>query len=404
ELGEIENTLRNIDGIDDAVCITIDENDGSKFLSAYFVSDEDLEISFIKEILSRELPNYMVPSFITQIDEIPLTINGKLDIKALPKPEGIRREFIEPSGDVEVKLAEVFCEVLNVDRVSVLDSFFDLGGDSIKAIRIVSKANEKGLSIEVRNIMENPTIRALSKFVRQIGEREYCQDEVIGAVESTPIIKWFNNLKLKNPSYFNQSMSVPLDISEENLRKIFNKLTLHHDVLRSTYNDGELYINPYSAGNYYDLEIIELNTIFDDERLFEEIEFYSNRAQSSIDLNNGPLVKLNYYKTVHGNFLLIIIHHLVVDGVSWRILIDDFNTLLEQIKKNNVDLELPNKTASFIDWSERIQKYKNSYKIEENKSYWKDTLNKSEKINDSKIVDESGVCSIFLDDEHTISL
>ncbi|MCF0226284.1 MAG: non-ribosomal peptide synthetase, partial [Methanobrevibacter sp.] len=143
ELDEIVNAFKNIDGIDDAVCIAIEENEDNEnsitmVLSAYFVSDDELDILYIKEVLSQNLPSHMIPSFITQIDEIPLTINGKLDKKALPKPAVIRREFIEPASEMEIKIADAFYEVLNIENVSVLDNFFDLGGNSLNAMQLVN--------------------------------------------------------------------------------------------------------------------------------------------------------------------------------------------------------------------------------------------------------------------------
>ena len=120
-------------------------NQGSKYLCAYLVCEEELDISTIREHLLKELPEYMIPSYFIQLDKMPLTANGKIDRKALPEPDGKINtdvEYVAPTNEIEEKLVEVWQKVLAVDKIGINDNFFELGGDSIKAIQVVVKSSK----------------------------------------------------------------------------------------------------------------------------------------------------------------------------------------------------------------------------------------------------------------------
>ena len=167
ELGEIETQLLRHKNIKETVVIAKeDEKNGGKYLCAYVVADKNLTVHELREFLQNTLPEYMVPSHFVQIEKLPLTPNGKVDRKSLPEPNGdiiTGEEYIAPTNDIEQKLADVWKEILRVNRVGINDNFFDLGGNSLKAIQMIGHL--KGFSINMRHIMQYPTIAQLQKYV-----------------------------------------------------------------------------------------------------------------------------------------------------------------------------------------------------------------------------------------------
>lgn len=169
ELGEIEGKLRMIPTIRDAAVVA-KEDGGNKYLCAYVVSHDSMTPGQIKELLSEQLPDYMVPAYIMQLEQLPLNRNGKLDRKALPEPNmEIIQEFVEPRNDAERAVVKAFSEILGLDEIGIDDSFFELGGDSIKAIRIVSKLREYGYKANINNIMKGKIARQISKEIKKNG-------------------------------------------------------------------------------------------------------------------------------------------------------------------------------------------------------------------------------------------
>jgi acyl carrier protein len=167
ELGEIEAALQEYPSIDQAVVIARQEEKGEKRLVAYLVAGEELNRSDLKEYLKKRLPDYMAPELIVQLEELPLTANGKIDRKALPRPEaGIKVQYAGPQTEMESILCGIWAEVLRVERVGVLDNFFDLGGNSLSAFRVISRLR-RALDIEMPllSLFETGTI---SEFAKRI--------------------------------------------------------------------------------------------------------------------------------------------------------------------------------------------------------------------------------------------
>lgn len=178
ELGEIESRIREIEGIQDCTVIARDDRSGEKSIFAYFTCENKLEISYIRNQLKESLPGYMIPPYIMQIDNIPFTRSGKVDKRALPEIENTGfSEYVAPENSTEQKLADIYCEVLSCDRISVLDNFFDIGGNSLKLIKIFNKINEVYPSaVRLVDIFSHPTISSMAEFInKKISETERVQ-------------------------------------------------------------------------------------------------------------------------------------------------------------------------------------------------------------------------------------
>ena len=376
---EIENALRDIEDIRNATVIVKTLEDGEKVLNAYFESDVEKELSLVKEKLSEVLPDYMVPSYLMQIDKIPVTRNGKVDKRALPEITVVRvNEYVEASNEIEDILCSVFAQILNVEKVGRNDSFFELGGDSIKAIRVVSRIREAGLRCNIKDILKFKTVDKIAANISKIDEENNYQGEVYGKVELTPIMNWFVKQDVAKPEHFNQSIMLKTNKFDMNIMHIvLEKLVEHHDMLRSVWNKDGMEIRRVSEGKSYDYFEYDLSNE-PEEIVKDKIFNIATKIQSSIDLENGPLMKVILFKCIEEEHLCIIVHHLAIDGVSWRILIEDIQSGYKEYKEKN-EINFASKTASFKDWALALKEYASSKKLEEEKEYW---LNINEKLKD----------------------
>lgn len=392
ELGEIESVLGQLSGVQDAVVVIREDTPGEKQLVAYLVAESEadtvaLNVSAIRNSLKARLPEYMVPGVFVFLDELPLTPNRKVDRKALPKPEGIRPElevlFEAPRTEQEKTLAQIWSQVLKLDRIGIHDNFFDLGGDSILSIQVVARANQAGLRLTPRQIFEAQTIEALAAVAGKVPVFQAEQGPVTGLVALTPIqIAFFDQINAQkiaglpaNPHHWNQAILLevrrPLQIDA--LRDALRHLQVHHDALRMRYiqeNGAWQQVN-------LDLEVSEIPlTKFDlsqvpSSELDETIRTSASEEQGSLDLANGPLMRVAYFDLGFGNpgRLLIVIHHLVIDGISWRILLQDLLAAYAQASQG-LPVQLPPKTTSFQRWSEQLWKYAANPEIEDQRSFW----------------------------------
>ncbi len=369
ELGEIESRIRTIENIKDCAVIARADSTGDKAIYAYYTSDIEESVSKIRDRLSESLPEYMIPAYMMQIEAIPVTRNGKIDKTALPEIEAvITKEYVAPRNETEEAVCSAFREILNVDQVGITDGFFELGGDSIKAIRIISKLRNDGYTATVKDVMTGKTAEKIAIYVKNnSGDRKYEQGEVIGKVESTPIIKSFAERKLEKPEHFNQSMMFPVDgIENSVIKQAIEELVKHHDVLRAVYRNSELEILPVLESKLCDFYEFDYSHEADKHKA---VESKCTEIQGSINLKNGPFVKIAVFELGETKQMMFCIHHLAVDGVSWRILQEDFDTAVSQINAGK-EIKLPYKTASFIEWSQKLKEYGEKLESRE-KEYWK---------------------------------
>ncbi|PSF37372.1 non-ribosomal peptide synthetase [Aphanothece hegewaldii CCALA 016] len=344
ELGEIEAILNQHPKVKESVVIVQER------LIAYVVPSQDLTSSELRGFLSEQLPDYMIPAFFVLLDSLPLTSNGKIDRIALPSPEITISDDV-PRTAIESKLAEIWSNLLNLE-VGIHDNFFELGGDSILAIQIVARANQAGLQITPKQIFQYQTIAELATIAGTSNIILSEQGLVTGLVPLTPIQHWFFEQNLYNPHHFNQAvlLEVKSELNLSYLQQALEHLFLHHDALRLRfeYQSGE-----WQQVNSNEIPILDLNI-----SNVDEIESIANQLQ---DLS-GDLVRVAYF----GSRLLFVVHHLVIDGISWRILLEDLQTAYQQLERGET-VQLPSKTTSFKQWSESLQKYTDS---ETEREYW----------------------------------
>jgi amino acid adenylation domain-containing protein/non-ribosomal peptide synthase protein (TIGR01720 family) len=386
ELGEIEKQLLNYQNIKEAVVTARKDQKGNGYLCAYIIptsidSAEPLDarnmfkLPVLREYLARRLPDYMIPAHFVVLPGLPLTASSKLDRNRLPEPEGIDLEpdtkYIAPRDEIEKNLVDIWQQVLGKNIIGIHDNFFELGGDSIKAIQIASRMHKAGYKIEIRDIFQQRRISDLVALVKKI-ERIADQSIITGTISLTPIQKWFFNNHPIDTHHFNQAMMLYIEPGEEFpdqlVRTVFPKLQEHHDALRMSYKEIDGKIIQTNHGLEYPLSLAE----YDFRGCGSAVRMLEQKAdelQASIDLEKGPLMKLGLFHLDDGYRLLMVIHHLVIDGVSWRILFEDLETLYMQYRRGE-ELSLPLKTDSFKTWSEKLHEYANDQSFLKEKLYW----------------------------------
>lgn len=380
ELGEIEAELRQHPALREALVIARDEADGHKRLIAYIVAARHTvpPTSELRDYLGQRLPSYMIPSAFVTLQSIPVTRNGKVDRRALPEPEQIRpeldRSFIAPRNEVEETLAAIWCQVLGLDQVGTHNNFFELGGDSILSLQIVARANRAGLRLTPKQLFEHPTIGELAAVANTTREIQFEQGAVTGNVPLTPIQHWFFERELPDPDHWNMAvmLEVKRALKHTHLQKAVEHLFAHHDALRMRFVREESGWIQSNSGyeDFAPFTQVDLSSLMERERI-PTMEAVANTFQASLDLSDGRparfvLFNLGGWQNAR---LLIIIHHLVMDGVSWRVLLEDLETACEQLACGE-PVELASKTASFKQWAERLTDYAQSAVLRRQLAYW----------------------------------
>ncbi|MBZ1351818.1 amino acid adenylation domain-containing protein, partial [Alcaligenaceae bacterium LF4-65] len=364
ELGEIEAALVAIPGI--AQCtVQARGEDGAKQLVAYLVAGSGAvvgtaadtsipEASALRSILSSTLPDYMVPAAFVVLESLPLTPNGKLDVRALPAPEITSEvEYRAPVTEHEQLVASLFTELTGAKRVGLDDSFFALGGDSISAIRLVSLARARNAHLTVRAIFEYPSVQALAAAIEVRYEQALILKPEAGAVPLTPVQTQFLQLT-GSVKQFNQAVSlvVPEDGSIEQVRVLLDKLVMHHDALRLALIDTPSGRSLWLQDEAPALEIVEVDLSAQDaEAQTASIAKLGENLSKRLDPYAGQMLAATWVTTSRKPGaraqLLLAIHHLAVDGVSWRILFED----LEHLRVSGT---LPSRTHSVRDWAHAL--------------------------------------------------
>lgn len=377
ELGEIESTLGGHDGVRQCAVSAREDEPGSKRLVAYVVpSGKTLPSGTeLRQYLQGKLPEFMVPWVFVQMDQLPLTTNGKLDRRALPRPE-LKQEdggYLGPDTIVEEILCDIWSKVLGVEQVGVSDNFFELGGDSILSIQVIARAREAGVRLTPRKFFEHQTIAELARVAETTGLAEAEQQLLTGPVPLTPIQQAFFQWRLTNFHHFNQAVMLELKphVDCRLLQQAVGALLHHHDALRLRFENREhQWVQSYSeVTGRIPFSRIDLSGLPDEER-HAALQADAGRVQASLNLCEGSLVRAVEYDLGDvGRRLLLVIHHLAIDGVSWRILLEDLGTAYEQLSRGQV-VQLPSKTTSFRSWAGRLQEYAQQEKLKQEVHYW----------------------------------
>ena len=379
ELGEIEASLRQLADVSDALVIARDSASG-KQLIGYVVTPEGVAIGDrLKSELRAQLPDYMVPAQVICLAALPVTPNGKLDRQALPEPEFKGAEYVPGRTRDEQLLAEVWADVLQVERVGITDNFFELGGDSILSLQVVSRVRnhaELKLDLKLRDLMRGQTIEAIfeqrSSAVASVVE-DVTQVAAEGQFNLIPIQQWLFDQRMSEPHHYNQALmlrarqALNLPALEMALRAMMQQ----HDALRLRFSDvGGRHYQHYQP-------LAEMHAQWASEPLLwqhevadeAELELYAEQVQRSLDLQNGPVWRTAHVTLADGEIrVLMVIHHLVIDTVSWRLLLQDLQVAYEAYSAGGSP-NLPIRTSSYRAWAEGLQAYAADYPTEE-KAWW----------------------------------
>ncbi|MHC5763140.1 amino acid adenylation domain-containing protein, partial [Nostoc sp.] len=380
ELGEIEALICQHPAVGETVIVVRSDLADFQRIIAYVVpqKEQTLVIYELRSFLESKLPNYMIPTTFVTLEALPLTPNGKVDRKALPAHDTTRPElekaFIAPKTTVEKQLAVIWTQVLGLEKVGINDNFFELGGDSILSLQIISKANQVGLHLTPKQLFQHQTIAKLAAVAGTTQKISAEQNLITGSLELTPIEHWFFEQEQPEPHHWNQAVMLKAKqrINPVALEKVVQDLQKHHDALRSRFIKKELSLQAIivSPNNVIPTIYLDLSALPKDQQV-AQMEAMSVQLQASLNLTQGPLFRIAIFDlgVNQQSRLLWVIHHLVVDGVSWRILIEDFQTAYQQICQDKA-LQLPPKTTSFKQWSSYLQEYAQLPALRSELEYW----------------------------------
>ena len=374
ELGEIETRLLEHEAVREAVVLALDAPSG-KQLVAYLVSDaEHVALrDALRAHLKAQLPDYMVPAHLIVLASMPLTANGKLDRRALPEPdpEANRQAYVAPRSELEHNLAAIWCAVLNVEQVGLDDNFFELGGDSILSIQVVSRARQAGIHFSPRDLFQHQTVQSLAAVATR-SERVIAEQGLLtGPSGLTPIQHWFFDTDIPARQHWNQALMLkPLQLLDPHrLEQALLAVLEHHDALRLSFTPRDAqwhaeHLGVPEGGVLLQAQVRDMQAC---TALFTD-------TQRSLDLAQGPLLRALLVDGPQGQQrLLITIHHLVVDGVSWRVLLEDLQNVYRQLSAGQ-SVSLPAKTSALRDWAARLQAYAHSESLREELSLWQAQL------------------------------
>ncbi|MGM7721816.1 amino acid adenylation domain-containing protein [Metabacillus sp. Hm71] len=370
EMGEIKNVMITHPSVKDAVVIDQKSENATTYICAYYVKKEEVSSAELFRFLEKFLPVYMLPSHFIPLKEIPLTINGKVDRHALPAPEAAVNEAVE--NGMEEVLIKTIGQVLQVENVTMKDNFYHLGGDSIKAIQITSKLAQKGFKIKTKDILANPVIEAMALHIETACKEMRKNRHCVGKVDKWPTASWFFAQNMENIHHYTQSvlLKVKGDLKKEILEDALQLLVSHHDSFRMNYQPKteELYFNEKHILPKFELKSFDLSSFSEQDQLVYMAEI-GELLKSSFNIEKDFLLKACVFELGrYGKRFLMTAHHLAVDGISWRIILEDLSQLYKQIEKQEPAL-LPVKGHSVQDWAIELKNFGAAI-TEKEKQYW----------------------------------
>ncbi|MEJ7558099.1 MAG: amino acid adenylation domain-containing protein [Pedobacter sp.] len=401
ELGEIESIVQQSGLVSQNLVLARKDKQGNKRLVGYAVAAGKFDKLKLTEYLLERLPAYMVPSLWVELSSIPLNSNGKVDYKALPElelSESQTSNFFAPRNLVETHLVEIWNDLLDAQQISIEDNFFELGGDSILTIQVVSRMRRLGYEVQPKDLFMFQTIAGLSAAISErTGAKSSGEQGILsGSCDLLPIQQRYLELKPQAVSHYNQSVLIGLSkqLNRSIIEKALQQLVSHHDALRFSYT--------LLNGNWqqnYGLAKVELLTLDLSDaapgHLSSLIENHANYIQQSLDINAGGVVKFLWIKTPEHeshNRLLFIIHHLAIDGVSWRILLEDLDLALTRIEANE-PVDLGQKSSSYRQWANALHQFSQDRKLLSQQNYWLTIAGNSQSLKYDKL--STGRATIF---------
>jgi amino acid adenylation domain-containing protein/non-ribosomal peptide synthase protein (TIGR01720 family) len=395
ELGEIEAVVCQHPGVQSAIVLAREDVPGERRLVAYVTPAQTAGgsqsepapplSSFSQELrmfLSERLPAYMLPAAYVLLETLPLTSNGKIDRSALPAPSPERPKlaagFVTPETPAEALLARIWAETLGVRQVGRHDNFFELGGDSILSFQIIARAHQAGLHISTKLLFQHPTVAGLAAASgvqpAQIAE----QGPVTGPLPLTPIQRWFFEQNFPDPHHWNQAMllELPAEVDLFRLERALGQIVVHHDALRLQFARSATGWEQFNAGPERGVSLlrVDLSGLPAAEQPLA-LEQTAAQVQASLDLAHPPRLAAALFDLGHGQprRLLIAINYPAIDGVSWRILLEDLQSAYRQAGSGSA-VQLPLKTTSYQRWAERLAGHARSEELRRELGYWLEVI------------------------------
>lgn len=382
ELNEVESVIRQYPQIQDVVVLLYEAAPGDKRLVAYVIPSNNIEFSThdLRTHVQEYLPAYMVPAAFVSLPSFPRTLSGKLNRQALPAPVWeihTTRSYAEPRTPEEIQLAHIWVDVLHLERIDIHTNFFEVGGDSILSLMVIARARQTGLIFTPRQLFQYPTIAGLLAVAKRAIDDTHEHEEIQGAVPLTPIQTWFFEQNLSSMHHWNQAICLEAPhrlLIPAFLRQSIAQLIEQHDALRLRFlhrpHGWEQSIASDNVPIDTLVRTLDLSTCSAEEQEHAFVQA-AEETQMSLDLTTGPLLRaLHVIRCApEPDLLLIVIHHLVIDGVSWRILLEDLQSIYDQLVRK-VPIALPPKTTSFKRWSERLTIFVSSPDLQRETAYW----------------------------------
>ena len=367
ELGEVRTALAELGGVEHAAVIAREDRPGDKRLVGYVTESVTgtVDPAAARAKLAERLPAYMVPAAVVVLHALPMTVNGKLDTRALPAPEyqdGDR--YRAPTDAIEEILAGIYAQVLGLERVGVDDSFFDLGGDSISSMQVVARARAAGVTCRPRDIFVEQTVARLARVAGVAAGEAGRIDEGVGPLVATPIMRWLHSVD--GPvEQFNQTIVVqaPAGVTPADVIVVLQALLDRHAMLRLRVDDD-------GTGGW-SLQVPEPGSV-DADACLESVDVLSDEAlvTARSRLNPAAGVMLSALWASSTGQLALIIHHLAVDAVSWRILLEDLNIAWAQ-HHNGQPITLPAAGTSFQRWASLLGEHAHAAAVVDQADAWK---------------------------------
>ncbi|WP_343746185.1 amino acid adenylation domain-containing protein [Chitinophaga sp.] len=379
EIAEVEQNVAGFPGVEHNVVTTVTSDTHELSLCCYFISRENITHRAIQEFLKQQLPDYMIPSYFVRLDSFPLNLNGKINKKALPKPEELlysQLTYEPPIGDLEIAIAAVWSELLGLKKVGRSNTFFELGGHSLIATRItsiLSRTLQKDIGL--KEFFENNTVAGLAKVL--VGKETVFKSEIIAAIpgrEYYPVSYAQKRLlildkKIEQKTLYNMSLAACLN-SNTNipaLKRALKKITERHESLRTTFSfaNGDLrqHIHPDS--------IVDITETVITDGTESEVTASSIRAMTErvFNLEGGPLATIGIVQFPGGKYLLLInMHHIISDGWSVGVLVKELAVLYEAFSQGLEDPLPPLRIhyKDYVAWQQAML----ANKMDTLKQYW----------------------------------
>lgn len=383
EPGEIEGVLSQHPQVREALVIARETTAGERQLVAYILAQQESATlqQHVLQFVRARLPEYMVPAALMVLEHWPRTSHGKIDRQALPAPE--RPSYLEhadsqaPRTPVEKTLAAIWAELLGLEQVGVYDNFFELGGDSILSIRVVARARQAGLHLTPRQIFQEQTISGLATLLGSASALQVAGQEIeAGPLPLTPIQQRFFEQDVSEAHHWNQPMQLQLspEVNEELLESALQHVYQHHTLLQACFSEGAhgwQLLPGYTSTRmpWERVDLAQLSAEEQDQVLHER----ATQIQASLNLRESPLGRVALFDLgrERGRHMLWVIHHLLVDAVSWSILLEDLHTAYQQLQRGLTPRLTP-PTTSFGQWARLLQEYAHSPELQAECAYWLD--------------------------------